>query len=125
MQGLVRAVFQAVNGTRVDIGRLIALEREFLVAIDHRRRTLDHHPMFRPVPVALQGQTPARLDDQTLDLEPRAALDIRERPPGPMHAGMGCDFAPPLGGQAFDQGFDLGRAGAGCDEHGVARGHDT
>ena len=68
-----------------DVGGLIDLQRDFLLAVDDAGRAADNNPVFAAVVVHLQAQGRTRFDLNTLDLELRAFFDHCVAAPRAMH----------------------------------------
>src|SRR5580692_7225452 len=66
---------EPVNGADRDIGGLVLVQDLLVVADGDFRGAPHHHPMLRAVEMLLQGQGPARSNDEALDLKALAGVD--------------------------------------------------
>src|SRR5579863_6888130 len=82
-----RILYTVLHADR-DIGRLILLEQEHLLAARDACGARHHHPVLGTVMVQLQRQRRARLDLEALHLKARTRLETVVAPPGPEHLAM-------------------------------------
>src|SRR5579872_2739310 len=81
-------ILDAVLHADRNVGRLVLLQEENLVAAGDTRRAGNHDPVLGTVMMHLQRQGRARLDLQTLHLETGAAFDAVVTAPGAEYLAM-------------------------------------
>ena len=98
---------------------MVRLDLEDRVVAGHLGLAADYHPMLDTVPVALEREAGARVDDHALDLETFAGVDAFVRAPGPVDTGVqfalfACGRVKPV-----DDRADVLGTAAGADQDGV------
>ena len=71
-----------------DVGGLVFLQQEHLIAAGDARGAGNHHPVLGAVMVHLQRQHATRAHRQALHLEALAAVEAVVAAPGPEHLAM-------------------------------------
>src|SRR5687768_8566564 len=92
LAGILDAVLRAER----NVGRLILLEQERLLAARDARSAGDYDPMLGAMMMHLQRHRGAGLDREALHLEAIAVVDAVVAAPGPKHFAMQGSFIAPL-----------------------------
>lgn len=74
--GIHAGILEPVHGAEGNVGGLVFMVQEHLVANGDLGRPFDHHPVLCPVVVLLERKLPARFDDDALHLK---TLTSRQR----------------------------------------------
>lgn len=67
--GIHAGILEPVHGAEGNVGGLVFMVQEHLVANGDLGRPFDHHPVLCPVVVLLERKLPARFDDDALHLK--------------------------------------------------------
>ena len=112
-------VLDAVLDADRNVGGLVLLEQENLLAARDARRAGHHDPMLCTMMVHLQGQARARLDLEALDLEAGSVLDAVVAAPGAEDLAVQRMLVAPLLLEPIDELLHVLHAIPGRDEHGI------